>query len=88
MLRFPPLDNFIPFNVKCFGVDLCLLYEMLNVWVMVSVLVDNDGSERDVHDEAHGHFRFRPAGRRGPRARAAGQVRIFTRLFTLGIYNA
>ena len=42
---------------------------------MVSVLVDNDGFERDMHDEAHGHFRFRPARRRGPRARAAGQVR-------------
>ena len=43
---------------------------------MVSVLVDDDGSERDVHDEAHGHLRFRPARRRGPRARVAGQVRI------------
>ena len=61
---------------------------MLNVLVTVSVLVDNDGSERDVHDEAHGDFRFRPARRRGPRARAAGQVRISTHLFTLGIYNA
>ena len=59
---------------------------MLNVLVTVSVLVDNDGSERDVHDEAHGHFRFRPARRRGPRARAAGQVRTSTGPFTPVIY--
>ena len=59
---------------------------MLNFLVTVSVLVDNDGSERDVHDEAHGHFRFRPARRRGPRARAAGQVRTSTGPFTPVIY--
>ena len=55
---------------------------MLNVLVTVYVLTDHDRSQRDVHDEAHGYFRFRSARRRGPRARTAGQVRIYTRLRT------